>query len=369
MVDPMKPPRARGLAIVIAASLSMMTAAPAFPPPSAREAVFAWTLRATIREPAWAWGSEAQTAFEGTRMYVPNGYPGLAAYELADPGAPRLLFRLSSFELGGQAGAVAAKGSRVYVALPDRAEIAVLEIDASGRPRILARFDSPPAIEHLEIRGNLLFVHAGSSFDFPGGVYVYDLTRIPPKPAGVYPAFLIDPGFTVSDGSAALLARTPASDGAPARLDFIDMSRPFRIARLARWSSSYPGNIVDLDLREGSLYAAAYWGGLWVLEAGDLSRPRLRSRFDWDEPRLYALGVRAWPPFIVLGVGGPEPGDQKFVVYEETPSGFEIVAEVQAEAHVHSVARSGRLLVLVEIEPAGPNPNPQKILRIYEVHP
>lgn len=302
-------------------------------------------------------------------MYVPNGYPGLAAYDLADPGAPRLLFRLSSFELGGQAGAVAAKGSRVYVALPDRAQIAVLEIDASGRPRILARFDSSPAVEQMEVRGSLLFVQAGSYNYYPGGAYVYDLTRNPPKPAGLYPANLVDPGFAVTDDGVVLLARTPANDGAPTRLDIVDLSRPFRIAPLARWLSPYPGNIVDLDVREGSIYAAAYWGGLWVLAAGDLSRPRLRSRFDWDEPRLYSLGVRAWPPFVVLGVGGPEPGDQKFVVYKETPSGFEVVAEVQAEAHVHSVARSGRLLVLVEIEPAGPNPNPHKILRIYEVQP
>jgi hypothetical protein len=369
MAAPMKPPRPRGRAVVLAAALAVLTAAPILPPQVHREAEFAWTLRAVIREPAWAWGSEAAAAFDGARMYLPDGYPGLAAYDLADPSAPRLLFRLSSLELGGQAGAVAAKGSRVYVALPDRAQIAVLEIDASERPQIIQRIASPQWVEHMEIRGRLLFVHAGSFNDYPGGVYVYDLTWNPPKPAGLYPANLVDPGFAVTEDGVVLLARTPATDSAPTRLDIVDLSRPFRIAPLARWLSPYPGNIVDLDVREGSLYAASYWGGLWVLDASDPSRPRLRSRFDWDEPRFFTLGVRAWPPFVVLGTGGPEPGDRRFVVLKETAAGFETIAEVQAEAAIHSVARFGRLLILAEIESPWGNSNPQKILRIYEVLP
>jgi hypothetical protein len=367
----MMPSRSRGpaavLAIFLAALFTLASAAPSLHPRSRPKTGFAWSERSTIRESAWAWGSEAAVAVEGTRMYIPNGYPGLAAYDIADPAAPRLLFRLSSFELGGQAGAVAVKGSRVYVSLPDRGRIAVLEVDASGRPRLVAGFVSAPAVQHLEIRGTCLYIHTGSSFDFPGGVYLYDLTRNPPKPAGVYPAFLIDPGFTVSAEGAVLLARTPANAGAPAWIDIVDLSRPFRIGPLGRWSSPYPGNIVDLDLRDGSLYAAAYWGGLWALDAGDLSRTRLRARLDWEEPRFYALAAKAWPPYVVLGMGGPLPGDHKFIVLEETAAGFEAVAEAPAEANVHSIARYGRLCVLVELEPAGPNPNPQKILRIYEV--
>jgi hypothetical protein len=353
-------PLAIAMIFAVAPVLFSQTASPS-------TAVFTWAHRSTIKELAWAWGSEAGITIDGTRIFIPKGGPGLAAYDVANRAAPRPLFRLSSADLGGQAGAVAVAGSRIYVSLPNKYQIAVIDFNESAPPSIAYRFSCPADVLHMDIRGRFLYIHARSSTAYLGGVYIYDLSRTPPKPAGFYPADLVDPGFAVTKEGVVLLARTPATYFSNAKVTIVDLSRPFRIAPLSEWNSSYPGNIVDFDLQDGSLYMAAYWGGLWALDVHDLFHPVLKSLFDWDEPRFYALGVRAWPPFIVLGAGGPQSGDHKFVIFKESGAGFDPIAEIPATALVQSVAGSGPLLVLIEIESPYGNSNPKKILNLYEV--
>ena len=71
-----------------------------------------------ISEPAWADGAKGDICVHAGRLFIPLGYPGLAAYDISLPSAPLRLFSLHSTDLGGQAGAVAAYGDRVYAALP-----------------------------------------------------------------------------------------------------------------------------------------------------------------------------------------------------------------------------------------------------------
>lgn len=99
---------------------------------------------ATLTEHAWAWGSEAKPFRDGSRLYVPLGGRGLALYDVGNPRLPQLLAVVDTVVLGGQGGAVAASGSRAYVATPDQGSIVVLDVTQPTSPVVLARFASIP---------------------------------------------------------------------------------------------------------------------------------------------------------------------------------------------------------------------------------
>jgi hypothetical protein len=223
---------------------------------------------ATLTEHAWAWGSEAKPFRDGSRLYVPLGGRGLALYDVGDPRLPHLLAVVDTGLLGGQGGAVAASGSRAYVATPDQGSIVVLDVAQPTSPTVLARFASISDIRQLVLRGRYLFVDAGSSDAHLGGVYVFDVSTITPVAAGEYLTDLVDPGFFVSESGIVFLARTP---GDSAMIDVVDMGVPGSPQLLGQWRSPYPGNITEIDLRDGRLFCSAYWGGLWVLDAADPS--------------------------------------------------------------------------------------------------
>jgi hypothetical protein len=322
---------------------------------------------ATLTEHAWAWGSEAKLFRDGSRLYVPLGYRGLAVYDVSDPRVPRLLVVVDRFLLGGQGGAVAASGDRAYVAIPVEQAIVVLDLAQPAAPKVLARFANIPDIQQLALRGRYLFVNAGSSYAYQGGVYVFDVSVTPPVAAGAYLTNLVDPGFYVSDSGTVYLARTPATAEDSAKIDAVDMSVPGSPRVLGQWASPYPGNIWDIDLREGRLYCAAYWGGLWVLDATDPSHLSLVARFDWDDPVPAAVGVQAAPPYVFLAGTGYDPSYWKFQVFEVAGGCVSLEQEIPATLPVHSVSLSGDQLVLAEIESPYASSNPRLSLSSFQV--
>lgn len=349
-----------------------------------------WTLElqslGTISLPSWAWGSEAKVFVDvdTDRLYVPLGYPGLAVYDIAAPASPREILRIHSFDfpLRGQPGATTAAGSRVFVSLPTHGCIAVLDISTPLAPVFKGVFGSIEDILQSALRGDYLYVFAGSSFAHQGGVYVFDVSTGTPEPVGQYLTDLIDPGFYVSPSGMVFFARTPADLNDGPKVEVVDMSNPAAPVFLSRWVSSFPGNITDIYLVENQLFCSAYWGGLWILDASDLSNMQLAIRFDWEEPSHYALSVCAIPPYVFMAQSGPSQISWKFNVFRQNENRVSIEREITADSYPQSVYQvlEKDLLILVEQEPVtspvrslGRNrlpssgSNPQKKLRLYNI--
>lgn len=320
-----------------------------------------------IKEPAWAWGSEAKIFFDKDKLYIPLGYPGLAVYDISNPELPQRILLMHSNELNGQAGAVAASGERVFVANPDKGSILMLDISEPSNPSVLARFGQIQDILQLYLRGQYLFVYAGSSTAYRGGIYVYDISKEPPVEAGQHLTNFIDPGFYVTAEQLAFIARTPETSLDSAKIDCVDMSVPSHPISLSQWSSPYPGNIIDIHLKNNRLYCAAYWGGLWVLDSTDYSNLSLDARFDWEQTEPYALSVMALPPFIYLAQGGPGKVFRKFNVFRQDGNIITLEKEIPAETFTNSVYLAEDLLILIEIESPWMTSNPQKILHLYKI--
>ncbi len=332
-----------------------------------RDETLELTYLSTIQEPAWAMGSEANVFVSNGRLYISLGYPGLAVYDISNPESPQRILYMHSTDLGGQAGAIAASGDLVFVATPDRNSLAVLDISNLSNPIILARFGSIYQILQISLRGKKLYVHAGSSTLYYGGVYVFDVSNERPELVGEYLTDLIDPGFYVNGQGVVFLARTPESIGDSAKIDAIDMSDPSNPIYLGQWESPYPGNITDIDMKRHLLYCSAYWGGLWILDASDFSNINFAARYDWLEPEPYARSVRGLPPFVFLAQGGPELSFQKFNVYRQNNALITLEREISATTYTQSVYLSGNLLILTEKESPWETFYPQKVLHLYQV--
>ena len=334
---------------------------------SAAQETLRITYLSTIQEPSWAWGSEAGLYVNQNKLYIPLGGPGLAIYDISSPAFPVRLRVMSSFELAGQAGPVAVRGSRAYLALPDRYTIAVIDVSNPYQPAILSRFPCAQSIEDLQIRGSYLYVQGGSSIQSEGGVFAFDLSKEPPTPAGQYTTDLIDPGFYVTGTGLVFLARTPAHAADSPKIDCVDMSQPEKPVLKSQWASTYPGNICDIDRNGTRLFCAAYWGGIWVLDASDATSLTLEGYYDWTEREPYAKSISAVSPYVFLAQGGPAMADQKFAEYKISGGESRLIQEIPASTYTHSVSRAGELLFLVEQESAWGNSYPQKIIRLFRI--
>jgi len=170
-----------------------------------------------IQVQAWAAGAEDAAAIADGRLFIPLGYRGLAIYDITNPSQPVPVAHVENETLEGQGGAVAAVGNRAFVEIATQSTIAVLDISIPQQPVKLGEFASIESIQNMAIAGSSLFVQAGSSTEYPGGIYAFDLTQSPiPSFAGAYLVQLVDPGFFVLEDSTVFLARTPAYSGAPA---------------------------------------------------------------------------------------------------------------------------------------------------------
>jgi hypothetical protein len=321
---------------------------------------------ATILDYGWAWGSEAKVAFDGSTMFVPNGYRGISIYGLGDPGHPEHLARVDSAALGGQGGAVAAAGGRAFVAVPDSDMIVELDVSIPSSPVVVSRFGGIPEYDQLALRGRYLFVQSGSCVDYKGGAYVFDIFQSPPALVGKYLADLIDPGFYVTDAGWVFQARTPAFANDMARIDIVDMAAPSNPLLLSTWSSWKGLNVTDIDVQQGRAYCAAYWGGIFVLGGVDLAWLKLEAEFDWNEEHSIALSAAAAPPYLFVARGDSEGAAESFQAFRHEGGSLTLAWERAAEYPVHSVAVSGNLLVTVEQEP--PDTDwPKKILKLYRI--
>jgi hypothetical protein len=235
---------------------------PTEPPATVRTLLL--ELQATIIDHAWAAGSEAFVAFDGSTMFVPNGAGGISIYGLGDPGHPALLATVDCSTLGGQGGAVAAANGRAFVAVMGTGLIAELDISTLSNPIVVNRFNAIPEFDQLELRGNHLFVHFGPSGSAPGGVFVFDISQTPASLVGQYLAQNCDPGFCVSNSKRVFQAR-PEYVNWTAQIDAVDMADPANPKILFTWPSLRSINIMDMCEQDGRLYCAAYLGGIFVL--------------------------------------------------------------------------------------------------------
>ncbi len=323
-----------------------------------------------IRLPAWAIGSGARICYDrGTeRLYIPQGYPGLAVYDITDPSSPQPVVQLHSKEFPGQyqPGAVAARGGRVFVALKTPGNIVELDFSTPTAPVFKNTFGSIPDIRKMSLQGNLLYVFGYSSFEYDGGVYVFDISGESPALVGQYLTDLIDPGFYMGPNGTAFIARTPAWLGEPAMVDVVDLSWPAEPRLFDTWESEYPGNITDIYLEDGLLYLSAYWGGIWVVDVSDYGNMTLAGRLDWGVGDRTAVSICALPPYVIIAGGGNLEGSREFVIFHHQDNVFKEKEALPAEASPDSVIRVGDLLFTVQLnDPYGSNP--EKIIHLHRI--
>ena len=339
-------------------------------------------LLASITVQSWAHGSEANICVEGNRVFIGQGYPGMVVFDISSPESPRQLLHLPSsfFPRGGQPGAIAASGTRIFVATPTNDSIHLMDMSNLNQPMILESFGNIPDIKQLLIRGSFLFVSCGSSVAYDGGIYVYNISGDTPVLAGTYLTDLIDPGFFVTQSGVVFFARSPASINDPTKIEVVDMSDPSSPVQLGLWTSDYPGNITDIYLEENTLYCSAYWGGLWALDVKDYANITMINRFDWSETAPYASSVRASPPFSFIAASGNSQAYWKFVIFRHEEETISVEQEISSTKPPQWTYIQDDLLFLIEKDPGWPNPSAQnqyqnkemntdgfKIINIYRI--
>ncbi len=352
------------LLLVIPGSISSETHSP-----DIHDSGLTLKLLSKITEPAWAMGNEAKILIHKNKLFIPLGYPGLSVYDINDPRSPRPLSRIHSDDLGGQAGAMAASGDRLYMVMPDEKKIAMLDISDPSSPVVMERFGQFQQNGDLSTAGQFLYLQTMSSTSYFGGFQIYDISGSSPHFSGEYPLELVDPGFFVSETGHVFLARTPATMNDSAKIDCIDASDPAYPVLIDQWRATYPGNITDIHLRDGKLYCSAYWGGIWILDAQDYANLALDSYFDWEDRASVALSVRAFPPYVFVAQGGPQPSHEKFGVYRYGGGGLQPETEIPIPegTRTHSVYLKDNLLVLVFFENPWEDSTPEKTLMLYRI--
>lgn len=310
-----------------------------------------------IREPAWGIGSKAKAAISDNELFIPLGAQGLAIYDISNPREPQLVARVSTETLHGQGGAVEALSGRAFVALPVSHTMAVLDLTNPSAPKFIGTFGDIPQIVAMELRGDNLYVYAGSDAANLGGVYVYDVRSRIPTLRGSYLADQIDPGFFVTGNRVVFLSSHPG------RIEVVDMSDPAAPSLIGEWTSPHPGNITEIDLVGRYLFASAYWGGLWILDATDYGNLQWITGYDWPDPQPCAVSVQATPFCVFLAQGGVGLPVRVFEVLRF--DGFDVALDdvVTATNFPADVCLDGDLLVLEEW---GEN---EKVLRLFRAPP
>jgi hypothetical protein len=320
---------------------------------------------ATIVDEAWAWGSEARPAFDGTTMFVPNGAGGVTIYGLGVPEQPERLGTIDTALLGGQGGGVAAAGGRAFVLVPERHQIVELDVSTPSAPLLLCRFAAITVGRQLALRGTHLYATFGPGGSDPGGFYVYDISQSPPVLAGQYTARITDPGFCVSEDERAFQAR-PETFNWTAEIDVVDMADPAAPDLVCTWRSARAMNIWDMCWTENLLYCAAYLGGIYVLGGSEQQPFDLQAHFDWSEITRGAWSVAAAPPYVFVARGDSEGGPESFQAFRLEGGALALAWEQATLYPVDSVTVSDGLLVTVERQ----RPDmflPKKIITLYRI--
>ncbi|MBI2570622.1 MAG: hypothetical protein HYV63_26770 [Candidatus Schekmanbacteria bacterium] len=353
------------LGMAIAAWSLLATPAVAAPAPAAP---VSWEFLAEIKEQAWAWGSEADPALDGNRLYIPLGGGGLAVYDVADPSNPERLFHGDDSYFGSQPGAIAVRGNVGYLALPPDGQIVELDFSDPSNPRLGARFANIELIEQLSLVGNRLYVVESSNGSAPGGVSVFDTTVTPPALLGAYYVDLLDPGFFVTENHQVLLARTPATGDDTPGIQVVDMATPSSPQVVGNWTSKRPGNITDMAVAGTQLMCSAYWGGLWVLDATDLANMKALDYYDLDAVEAHADAVAVWSPYVILARSAPSSSNRQFEVVRIDAGKVEYEDRIAAERWPTSVHVAGDLAVLGDsADVDGDGWFDEKHLRLYRV--
>lgn len=252
-----------------------------------------------------ATGSEQAARVCGDRLVVPLGARGVAVFDISDPSMPAPLAAIDATILEDQGGASALMHSgRLFVSLPIRQTIAVIDLDGAV-PVKLGEFGSVSQVTSLAMTDIGLLAYGRNASGNLGGIFAFDVSNDIPGPSGDYLVDLTDPGFFARKDGVAYIARTPNGPDDPAQLEIVDMSTPASPHVLGTWSSDMPGNISGIDVADDSIALAAYWGGVWILDASNPESMQATATYDWEAPFAYAVDVVYTPPFVLALEGGP----------------------------------------------------------------
>jgi hypothetical protein len=286
---------------VLAAAIGILA-----PSPAQADEELLLTPLSQITVSSWAYGSEAPARLDGDRLVIPRGGGGVSVYDVSHPAHPVEIATVDVATLEDQGGASAlTPDGRLVTALPIRQTLAVIDI-SHRHPRKLGEFGGVASPFALGVSYDALFAWVGSDSANIRGVYSFDLDAPLPVATGSYPVVLTDSGFLMRD-DVVYFAGTPSGPGDSAVLDIVDMNVPSTPVELGTWPSETPGNIVGIDVDGDRIALAAYWGGIWLLDASDPAAMRLLDHEDWTDSRIYSTGVALMPPFVLLLQSGPAP--------------------------------------------------------------
>lgn len=179
----------------------------------------------------------------------------------------------------------------------------ILDVRDPARPKLVAEVGGLPPNTHthkVEVRDDLLFVNVeqlkGTSGPFQGGIKVYNVSQRS-RPREV--AFYRTGGrgvhrFSLDDRYAYVSTEMEGYRGAITVI--LDMRDPLRPEEVSRWwlpgqwtggreepSWQGPAHRTHHPIRLGErLYVSLVFGGMAILDIGDIRRPRLVGRFRWS---------------------------------------------------------------------------------------
>ncbi|MEM1205684.1 MAG: hypothetical protein AAGN66_20815 [Acidobacteriota bacterium] len=266
-------------------------------------------------------GGGAAVKIVGDLLLVPLDDLGVEVYDISDLSDPMGLTIADTSILGDRAGAVTATadGSRMFVDLVTQPQTAVLDL-GTNPPTRLGVFGAHDFTRDLVLFGDRLVVNAGSTFDFLGGIFIFDAVPDVPEPEGNYLVDLVDPGFLVTEDGLALMARTPAGRGTgDGGFEAIDITGANPVS-LGYWETPLPGNVTGISVSGDRAFVSAYWGGLWTVDISDPANMAYEGGFDFAEPQSYALDVEAVGDLVYLLQGGPPGFPNQVVAYRVSPT-------------------------------------------------
>ncbi len=317
---------------------------------------------ATITEFGGGAGTDAKVAFDGSTLLLPLGGGGLALYDLSRASQPTYIGTVGVDALGGQAGSVASRQGRAFVATPGVGGLVELDLRTPGNPRVLSRFGADvPWIGQVVLRGYHLFVQSTAANGAPGGIYVFDVAGGTPVLVGRYLVDLTDPGFYATEERTVYLARTPPT---PARIDVVDMLDPGNPRLATSWFG--PGNVFDIDVYGHRVYCASYWGGVQVLSRSQTASLRTEATYDWPDASAHGTGIAAAPPYVFVARGQDARQADSLQVFRHDGNALTPVSEQEVPLPIVSLTVAGNLLAVVELESSQARA-PRKCVALYAI--
>ena len=163
----------------------------------------------------------------------------------------------------------------------------------------------------------------------------------------------------------------PACEGCAAALDVFDTATGADPALLGTWQSELLGNITAIDVVGNRVAIAAYWAGLWIVDASDVASMQFFAGADFKLIPEYSVGVALLPPFVLLLQGGPDQGMNALDTLRLDEDGtLDWISSLPLEDRPDALIRAGHMIAVKTTRDTNGDGAPDEtVLDLYETAP